>query len=50
MGSDDQAVLDSELRVRGVKGLRVIDASQQRNRCAGVFGRPSQWRCYLLAL
>ena len=41
MGSDDAAVLDPQLRVRGVDGLRVIDASVMPKIISGNTNAPS---------
>ena len=41
MGQDDMAVVDEQLRVRGIKNLRVIDASIMPNITSGNTNAPT---------
>jgi len=42
MGSDDMAVVDGEMRVHGIDGLRVVDASVMPNIVSGNLNAPTQ--------
>jgi len=42
MGVDDQAVVDAQLRVRGIENLRVIDASVMPDLCSGNTSFPTK--------
>jgi choline dehydrogenase len=42
MGADEHSVVDSELRVHGIDGLRVVDASVMPDIVSGNLNAPTQ--------
>ena len=42
MGSDPHAVVDQELRVHGIEGLRIVDASVMPDIVSGNLNAPTQ--------
>ena len=42
MGTDEHAVVDQKLRVHGVEGLHVVDASVMPDILSGNFNAPTQ--------
>jgi choline dehydrogenase len=42
MGNDDHAVVDAEMKVHGIEGLRVVDASVLPDIVSGNLNAPTQ--------
>ena len=42
MGNDEMAVVDQEMRVHGIEGLRVVDASTMPDIVSGNLNAPTQ--------
>ncbi len=49
MGVDEMAVVDAEMRVHGIDGLRVVDASVMPDIVSGNLNAPTQMMAYRAA-